>query len=156
MPAVVQLIRTKFPLIPAVTWGFLILYLTLRPKSAGDIVSLPTWLAGLPIDKVAHFAFWGIWYGLYAYFYLKRPKVATSKSDFSNSLNAKPSSVFSLNNERILGIFTMIILGALIEIAQHQLNWGREAEWLDLVADATGVLIAALFLSNRISRYNWR
>jgi hypothetical protein len=50
----------------------------------------------------------------------------------------------------------MIILGALIEIAQHQLNWGREAEWLDLVADASGVLIAALFLSNRISRYNWR
>jgi hypothetical protein len=34
----------------------------------------------------------------------------------------------------------MIILGALIEIAQHQLNWGREAEWLDLVADASGVL----------------
>jgi hypothetical protein len=140
MPSVVQLIRTKFPLIPAVTWGFLILYLTLRPKSAGDIVSLPTWLAGLPIDKVAHFAFWGIWYGLYAYFYLNRAQVVSTKSNLSNFPNPKSNSVCSLSNERSLGIFTMIILGALIEIAQHQLNWGREAEWLDLIADASGVL----------------
>ncbi len=130
-------------LIPAVTWGFLILYLTLRPKSAGDIVSLPTWLAGFPIDKIAHFTFWGIWYVLYAYFYLNRAKVAPSKSNFANSLIANPISAFSLNNERNLGIYTMIIFGALIEIAQHQLDWGREAEWLDLAADAGGVLIVS-------------
>ncbi len=145
MPAVFQLIRTKTPLIPAVTWGFLILYLTLRPKSAGDIVSLPSWLAGLPVDKVAHFAFWGIWYGLYGYFYLKRPQLAAADRS-SNFEVVGSQNLARLNRkERLLGISVMIFFGALIEIAQHQLNWGREAEWADLAADAAGVLIAALF-----------
>lgn len=145
MPAVFLLIRTKIPLIPAVTWGFLILYLTLRPKSAGDIVSLPSWLAGLPIDKVAHFTFWGIWYGLYGYFYLKRPQLSAADRS-SNFAGMKSDNLVLLTRkERLLGIGVMIFFGALIEIAQHQLNWGREAEWADLAADAAGVLIAALF-----------
>ena len=144
MPAVFQLIKTKIPLIPAVTWGFLILYLTLRPKSAGDIVSLPSWLAGLPIDKVAHFTFWVIWYGLYGHFYLKRPQLSGAKRH-SNFETIKSENLFRLaGKERLLGIGVMIFFGALIEIAQHLLNWGREAEWADLAADAAGVLIAAL------------
>lgn len=145
MPAVFQLLRSKFPLISAVTWGFLILYLTLRPKSAGDIISLPPWLAGLPIDKVAHFIFWGIWYTLYEHFYLKRFQFSSAER-LSNFAGMKSDNlVISTRKERLLGIGVMIFFGALIEIAQHQLNWGREAEWADLAADAAGVLIAALF-----------
>lgn len=137
MPSVIQLIKLKTPLIPAVTWGFLILYLTLRPKSAGDVISLPSWLAGLPIDKVAHFGFWGIWYGLYAVFFLNRNAFVPSVSPEMNKTSNK--------REQILGIITLILLGAFIEIAQYLLNWGREAEWADLAADAAGVLVVALF-----------
>lgn len=137
MPSVIQLIKLKTPLIPAVTWGFLILYLTLRPKSAGDVISLPSWLAGLPIDKVAHFGFWGIWYGLYAVFFLNRNAFVPSVSPEMNKTSNK--------REQILGIITLILLGAFIEIAQYLLNWGREAEWADLAANAAGVLVVALF-----------
>ena len=44
-----------------------------------------------------------------------------------------------------------VILGALIEILQHYLTEGRSGEWLDLVANVTGILIALLvfrFLKN--------
>ena len=137
MSRIIQIIKSKISLIPAVTWGFLVLYLTLRPKSAGDVVSLPTWLEGLPIDKIAHFGFWGIWYGLYAVFFLNRnasvPLISPEKNRRTNT------------KEPILGIITLIVMGALIEIAQYLLNWGREAEWADLAADAAGVLIVALF-----------
>lgn len=137
MPPVIQLIKLKIPLIPAVTWGFLVLYLTLRPKSAGDVVSLPSWLVGMPIDKVAHFVFWGMWYGLYGFFFLNRD---LSAKPLSSKINTKQAI-----KERVLGIFILIVVGALIEIAQDQLNWGREAEWADLAADAAGVLAVALF-----------
>lgn len=137
MPPVIQLIKLKIPLIPAVTWGFLVLYLTLRPKSAGDVVSLPSWLVGMPIDKVAHFIFWGIWYGLYGIFYLnRRTAVLTFSPEKIRVQTAK---------EPVTGIITLIVIGGVIEIAQYQLNWGREAEWADLAADAAGVLMAALF-----------
>lgn len=137
MPSVIQIIKLKIPLIPAVTWGFFGLYLTLRPKSSGDIFCLPIWLEGLPIDKVAHFVFWGIWYGLYGFFFLNRD---LSAKPLSSKINTKQAL-----KERVLGIFILIVVGAFIEIAQYLLNWGREAEWADLAADAAGVLAVALF-----------
>ena len=144
MPAVFQRIRSKFPLISAVTWGLLILYLTLRPKSDRYFISLPTWLAGLPIDKIAHFVFWGIWYILYEHFYLKRPHFTAAELS-SNMAGVSSGNLARLaRKERLFGIGVMIFFGALIEIAQHQLKWGREAEWADLAADTAGVLIAAL------------
>ena len=138
MPAISQIIKSKIPLIPAVTWGFLILYLTLRPKSDGDVVSLPTWLVGLPIDKLAHFGFWGIWYGLFHVFYL---------NNWRGFQRAPKQGVKSSHNRKhqVYGIITMIVIGGLVEIFQYHLQWGREAEWADLAADAAGVLTAALF-----------
>lgn len=135
MPAVVRFIKKKIPIIPAVTWGFLILYLTLRPKSASDIISLPSWLKGLPIDKLAHFGFWGIWFLLYGVFYLNR-------IEFAN-YNTLRSINRTFIKERNYGIVVMIIIGGVIEVAQHLLNWGREAEWADLAADVVGVIAAA-------------
>ena len=138
MSQIIQIIKSKISLIPAVTWGFLVLYLTLRPKSAGDVVSLPTWLEGLPIDKIAHFGFWGIWYGLFHVFYL---------NNWRGFQGVPIQDVKSLHNRKhqVYGIITMILIGGLVEIFQYHLQWGREAEWADLAADAVGVLIAALF-----------
>ena len=136
MPSTVKSIRNHYPLIPAISWGFLILYLTLRPKSSGDIVSLPSWLAGLPIDKLAHFIFWGIWYSLYSYFYLSRNDKGLSKF-FQRRGDRK---------ERLWGVVVMVGTGAFVEIAQFYLDWGREAEWADLLADAIGVVLTALMM----------
>ena len=47
--------------------------------------------------------------------------------------------------ERLLGIVVMIGTGAFVEVAQFYLNWGREAEWADLLADTAGIFIAAIF-----------
>lgn len=38
----------------------------------------------------------------------------------------------------------LVLFGGLIEIAQALLGWGRTAEWLDLLADAAGVLAGLL------------
>jgi VanZ family protein len=43
----------------------------------------------------------------------------------------------------LLGIVAPIILGALLEIAQDKLTDTRSGDWMDLVADALGVLIGA-------------
>ncbi len=125
----------SFLLIPAVTWGFLILFLTLRPKSDSTAISLPLWISFLPIDKLAHFIFWGIWYGLFHVFYLQ-----TGLSKKSN--RGHFSDPATLNRHRAYGIITMILIGGIIEILQHQLQWGREAEWWDWAADTSGVLLS--------------
>ena len=135
MSSLFKIIKKNYPLIPGLTWGFLILYLTLRPKKSFDFLTLPFWLEGLPIDKLAHFVFWGIWYGLYSNFYLSRSDLGKSK--FFNRRGDK--------KERLCGIVVMIGTGAFVEVAQFYLNWGREAEWTDLLADTAGILIAAIF-----------
>jgi VanZ family protein len=40
----------------------------------------------------------------------------------------------------------LLIYGALLELAQSWLNWGRAAEWMDFLADAIGV-VAGLALA---------
>jgi glycopeptide antibiotics resistance protein len=119
-------------LIPTIAWGFLILYLTLRPKSV-SIVMLPPWLELIPIDKIAHFVFWAIWYLIYDFGYLnKRLNVKDPQ---------KVSGNWSSNPHQLGGILVMIGTGALVEIMQYYLQWGREAEWLDLIADTLGVFL---------------
>lgn len=137
MSRIIQFFKIKFPLIPAISWGFLILYLTLRPKTTQG-VSLPPWLQGIPFDKLAHGIFWGIWFWLYDYFYLNRKKV--------NPMNQDEIAALKDNREHYVGIVFMIGTGALIELLQRQLNWGREAEWLDLLADTLGVVLVAVGL----------
>jgi len=124
----------KQSIIPAVLWGFFILYLTLKPKS-GDDSLFPAWLIGLHPDKIAHFGFWGLWYVIYHVTYLKH----------------FPTSTHTVvkNKRQLLFIVVAIIIGATIELLQLSLNWGRSAEWLDLLADSSGVFSAFLF-------YRWR
>lgn len=128
----------KQSLIPAVTWGFLILYLTLRPKSDNTELNLPSWLQGFPLDKFAHALFWNLWYLIYWYFYVKQNSI---KNGSSQRVFPKFKTI------EFWGVSVMIAVGGLIEILQHQLNWGREAEWLDLFADALGVYLAFVWSS---------
>ena len=124
----------KQSIIPAVLWGFFILYLTLKPKSGDDSI-LPIWLKELHPDKIAHFGFWGIWYVIYHTTYIKH---------FPNATHASVRT-----QKQRLFIVLAIITGAVIEMLQLQLNWGRSAEWLDLIADSTGVFSAVLFFKLR-------
>ena len=124
----------KQSIIPAVLWGFFILYLTLKPKSGDDSI-LPIWLKELHPDKIAHFGFWGIWYVIYHITYIKY---------FPNATHASVRT-----QKQRLFIVLAIITGAVIEMLQLQLNWGRSAEWLDLIADSTGVFSAVLFFKLR-------
>jgi VanZ family protein len=87
----------------------------------------------------------------------------------NDSLEARPPAVFELASDKVmhfLGYFALamwfagvtrarrypmvgvllIALGGVIEILQGAMGNGRQAEWLDLVADALGV-IAALALA---------
>jgi len=124
----------KQNIIPAVLWGFFILYLTLKPKF-GDDSHFPAWLIELHPDKIAHFVFWGIWYGIYYVTYLKY---------FPNAKNASDRT-----KKQRLFIVVAIVIGAFIEILQLSLNSGRSAEWLDLLADSSGVFSAFLY-------YRWK
>ena len=120
----------KQSLIPAVLWGFFILYLTLKPKS-GDDSLLPDWFKELHPDKIAHFGFWCLWYVIFHSTYLKYISFSTN-------------SIIRWNRQRVFMVVA-IIIGGMIELLQLKLNWGRSAEWLDLFADSSGVFTAFLY-----------
>ena len=122
----------KRNIIPAVLWGFIILYLTIIPKSHPDTPLLFQWMGKIKIDKIAHFVFWGLWYVIYHITFVKHNETSLAKSD--------------KNKIQIRFLIFAVIFGIGIEILQLKLNWGRSAELLDIVADSLGVLTAyALF-----------
>ena len=124
----------KQSIIPAVLWGFFILYLTIKPKSANDFHS-PIWLKDFHPDKIAHFGFWALWYAIYHFTYLKQFPISTQ-----TKVKSKQQRIF---------IVIAILFGATIEILQFTLKWGRSADWLDLIADSSGVFSAFLY-------FKWR
>ena len=124
----------KQSIIPAVLWGFFILYLNLKPKS-GDDSHFPAWLSELHPDKIAHFGFWGLWYIIYHATYLKYIS------------NAGDSTI--KRNKQVIFVAVSIIVGGMIELLQLKLIWGRSAEWLDLFADSSGVVFASIYCSWR-------
>ncbi len=124
-------------LIPTILWGFFILFLTLKPKSHSGS-SFPIWLENLHPDKIAHFTFWAIWYVIFDLTFL------TKQSSVGN--NALTNDTLAHKNIQALyfiGIAT--ILGAIIELLQWKLNWGRSAEWLDLLCDFLGLVVIFMF-----------
>lgn len=121
--------------IPTILWGFFILYLTLRPKSSHGSL-FPEWLEKLHPDKIAHFGFWALWYVIFHFTFLVHQKKSTlvyKNQDFS---------VFHVNRFalelKFMGL--AIFIGGIIEVLQYQLNWGRSAEWMDLLCDSLGVI----------------
>ena len=120
--------------IPTILWGFFILYLTLRPKS-GSTSELPEWIERLHPDKIAHFVFWAIWAVIFHITYFKNKY---------QSLNANQFSQKDLHKSQLKFAVCAILMGAAIELLQLYLNWGRSAEWLDLLADSLGVVVVWL------------
>ncbi len=107
----------KYPLSLLIIAAILFLSLFNPPKTQLDNVSF--------IDKIAHVCMYGglelvIWFE-----YLRRHT--------------------SLDRTRIicLGVAVPIALGGAMEIAQALLTVNRSGEWMDLVADAAGVLAGA-------------
>lgn len=107
----------KYPLSLLVIAAILFLSLFNPPKTKLDSVTF--------IDKIAHVCMYGglelvIWFE-----YLRRHT--------------------QLDKTRIivLGIIAPIVLGGLMELAQMTLTTNRSGEWVDLIADAAGVIAGA-------------
>lgn len=122
--------------IPAILWGFLIFYLTLKPKKASDH-EFPMWLMTFKHDKIAHFVFWGIWYWIYNF-----------SRNYRNPQNQVNSNVPFFRRSEFYSAVMMIFCGAFVEFLQWYTDWGRNAEALDFIADTLGVLLV-FWLSNR-------
>lgn len=49
----------------------------------------------------------------------------------------------------VLALLVCILFGAAIEVAQTVMDWGRQGEWTDLLADTAGALIGVAYLGKR-------
>lgn len=108
--------------LPGIAWFFIVGVLTLMP---GKDVPKVTWLNIPNLDKLVHVVMFG---GLTLFFCLPYLK-----------------SVYS--TQKKINIFIrislcMILWGLIIEVIQKFFIPGRGFEWLDLVADTVGVIIA--------------
>lgn len=112
----------KQTIIPTILWGFLILVLTLKPSNPKHQGLFNV----IYIDKIAHFSFWAMWYLVFHFSYAK-------------FLNDNETSRTTSNRSKFV-VFA-IVFGGIIELLQLKLNWGRSAEWLDLIADSLGVIV---------------
>ena len=118
-------------LIPTILWGFLLLYLTVRPASSHESI-LPAWVSQLQPDKWEHAIAWGLWYWVFYKTFLKK--------DFEGLNLQKADSLF---------ILVGILFGALVEWLQWVTAWGRSAEWLDLVSDTLGLFVAKWWVQKK-------
>lgn len=90
------------------------------------------WLDGMGIDKIAHIGVYAIWAAFYV-------------------LSLKDES--SLPLRRIgIGLVAMIFFGLGIEALQWQFAQGRYFEWLDVIANALGVLLGSLVIFRILKR----
>lgn len=112
-------------------WGFIILYLTIKPKSHHETPLFFQWMGKIKLDKIEHFVFWGLWYVIYHVTFVK----------YSNNSEEKSAN----KKIQIRFVIFAVLFGVVIEILQLKLNWGRSAELLDILADTLGVLCAYIF-----------
>lgn len=112
--------------IPAVSWGLIILVLSLMPVGTGGLH-----LFGIPhFDKIGHFGMYAGWtffilYGLNGY--------------------AGISGRMKIN----LSLFIGIVIGIWLEFGQKWMHQGRSFEGWDMLANALGAMsgvVAFLFL----------
>jgi len=130
-------------LIPTILWGFFILILTLNPKS-NSVSSLPLWLENLHPDKIAHFVFWAIWFVIYDLTVLSKESAIVNRSATNyNGLKAEYKAFYF--------ILIASLVGAIVEILQWKLAWGRSAEWMDLLCDFLGLLFTYLLFRRSTS-----
>ena len=108
--------------VPGLAWFFIVGILTLMP---GNDVPEASWLNIPHLDKLVHAVMFG---GLTLFFCL--PYL---KSGFSTQ---KKTNIF------IRISLSLVLWGLIIEVIQKYFVPGRGFEWLDVLADAVGVLIA--------------
>lgn len=121
------------PYIPALAWGLLILLLTLMPAKA---VPDTGFMGRYHLDKVVHALLFGVLLLL-----VVRPNE-----------NIKAKSGAWLTQLR-WSAFLVISYGALTEVLQELLPYGRNGDLLDLLADSLGVSLATAYLI-RASAHN--
>ncbi len=112
---------------PHICGGFFCFFLLLKPNLKSTI-DLPQWLIILPIDKIVHFALWFIWISLYE---LSKPSVFI-----------KPLYFY----------FWIVLSIPFSEWLQYYLNWGRTADFYDILADLIG-LTTGFIISRQIRKY---
>lgn len=112
--------------IPALAWALFILLLTLMPA---QVVPGGGFLGRYHLDKVVHAVLFGVLLVLLARALGRVPGKAQG--------SARPLRIAAL---------VAIGYGALTELLQELTGAGRRGDVWDLVADATGVIIAAVWL----------
>lgn len=80
----------------------------------------PPFIQALHLDKWVHFILWGILY--YSYYRFNKPSA-------------------HLMVGRIWIPLILILLGGIVEILQHYMEWGRTGDVYDFIADALGVIV---------------
>ena len=108
--------------VPGLAWFFIVGILTLMP---GNDVPEVSWLTIPYLDKLVHVVLFG---GLTLFFCL--PYI---KSNFS--IQKKINFFIRIS-------LSVILWGLIIEVIQKHFIKGRGFEWMDVVADTLGVLIA--------------
>lgn len=113
--------------IAAVIWTILVIVLSLMPKAALDEAGL---IQLMHLDKLGHFTFY------FGFVYL------WSKA-FNDSRNFR--------NKQLWIVLISIFLGITIEYLQMQTNFGRHFEYLDIIANIMGSMVA-LITYNKINK----
>ena len=117
--------------IPGIAWFFIVGVLTLIP---GNDVPEVGWLNIPHFDKLVHAGMFAVLTFLFSLPYIRS----------SFTVEAKKNMVLRIS-------LVMITWGFFIEVIQKNFVPGRSFEWLDVMADAVGVLLALLFC-NRLIR----
>lgn len=105
-------------------WAALVLVLTLTP--AKDMPEVPPWEL-ISFDTAAH-AFVFFVQAVLSYFSAQRQQRFPNVRRYSFGLL----------------LFGGILFGALIEVLQMTMHWGRHGEWSDVIGDALGTLAGLL------------
>jgi len=111
-----------------VGWVFVIVVLSLLPKSSIDTGSLKLFKGA---DKIVHFGMYAILMFLWM--------IAIKK-------NTKPNR----NNRVLYAVIFSVVLGIMLELMQKYLVIGRSFDTFDIIANITGVTFVIIFLNNKI------
>ena len=118
--------------LPALGWATVILFLTLLP--AASLPEVPEWQL-ISFATASHaVVFFMLTFLMRGGFYLQQASATLRRH---NSL---------------LAVIISILFGALIELLQSTLGWGRQGDLMDIVSNSIGTLIAVPVF-NLVVRY---
>ena len=110
--------------LPALLWATVILTLTLLP--AASMPEVPEWEL-ISFHTASHAAVFSVLAVLMLWGFKKQRQY-----------------LFLQQNASLLTFLISIIFGALIEVLQSYLNWGRQGDIYDLLSDTIGTMVGML------------